>query len=77
MSSPYLELKSKPSKKPAEAGVRLSFFLGLLFDHDDGGHTFLQNMRVSQNYMAQKTVRTLHTLPSEPQIRHISRVHMD
>jgi hypothetical protein len=47
---PISGLKSKPHKKTAEAGNRLSL-LGLLFDLDDGENMFLQNMGLCLNHM--------------------------
>jgi hypothetical protein len=41
---PASGLKCKYSKNPAEAGDKLSFFLGLFFDPEDGGNAFLQNV---------------------------------
>jgi hypothetical protein len=55
ISPPSLGLKSKPSKKPAEAELSLSpasagFFLG--FDPEDGDDMFFRNVGLSPNYMA-------------------------
>jgi hypothetical protein len=55
-SPPSSGSKSKPSKKPEEAGDKLSetpasagFFSGLFFDPQDGGAMFLLNVGMSLN----------------------------
>jgi hypothetical protein len=46
MLSPPSGLKNKPSKKLAllSTGFHADIFLGLLFNPEDGGDTFLQNV---------------------------------
>jgi hypothetical protein len=46
---------SKPSKKPARSSCCLlltGFFLGLLFNPEDGGDIFLENVKLSLDYTA-------------------------
>jgi hypothetical protein len=43
---PSSGLKSKPSKKPAEAGRKLRFF-----NPEDGANMFVQNVRFCLQYM--------------------------
>jgi hypothetical protein len=39
-------------KKSAEAGGKLGFLVGLLFEPQDGSDMFLQNIGLSPNYSA-------------------------
>jgi hypothetical protein len=58
ISPPSFEPKGKPSKKPT--GLlpdSASFLLGLFFDPEDAGGKFLQNVRLSLDYMALKSTR--------------------
>jgi hypothetical protein len=53
LSPPSSGLKSNPSKKPAKNKMTAGCLLGLLFDSEDGGDTFLQNVNgLLPNYMA-------------------------
>jgi hypothetical protein len=49
--SPSSGSKSKPRKKPAKAGGRLTL-VGILFDSECGGYMFLRNVGLTPNFTA-------------------------